>query len=137
MLRKNSCSRKRKLLQELGEILPQNVKRTTRSEFVLAYKVAHLEAGKSLFDLSKRVSCRAEYGTQFSVNCLGARAFEKDEFDDESLLRFFHLAKCRGVDAMSIIISSFTVPCCISAKILDVRNEQVFISFQIIIVTLR
>jgi hypothetical protein len=36
VLRNNSCSRKRKFLTEIGEGLPQNVRRTTRSEFVFA-----------------------------------------------------------------------------------------------------
>jgi hypothetical protein len=44
------------------------------------------------------------------VNSLRAKTFEKEEFDEESLLRFFHLAKDREVDVMSIkIFSRFRV----------------------------
>jgi hypothetical protein len=56
-------------------------------------KVAFREAGTPLSELTESISCRSEHGSQFSVNCLRAKTFEKEEFDDESLIRFFHLAK--------------------------------------------
>jgi hypothetical protein len=91
VLHKNAISYERKLLEEVGQRFPQNVKWATSSELVLTWKVASREAGTLFFDLTQWVSCRTEYGGQFSVSYLGAHAFHKEEFDDESLLRFFHL----------------------------------------------
>jgi hypothetical protein len=70
------------------------------------------------------------------VNFLRPQAFGEEEFDDESLLRFFHLAKWHKANVLSIIIIFFTVLCGIWPKIISVRNDQVFMSFQIIIVAL-
>jgi hypothetical protein len=119
----NSCSRKRKLFKEIGASLLQNVRRMTMPEFVFAWKIARLEASTLFFDLSQWVNCRAEYGGQSSANCLGSRAFEEEEFDDEFLLRFFHLAKWRRANVMSTTIIFFTVLCRILLKIIEVRNN--------------
>jgi hypothetical protein len=48
VLGNNSCCYKRKFLKEIGESLPQNLRRTARSEFVFAWKVARFEAGTPL-----------------------------------------------------------------------------------------
>jgi hypothetical protein len=75
MLRNNFCSRKRKLLKEIGGSLPQKVRMMTKSEFIFAWKIARLEADTPLFDLSQWISYGAEYDDQFFVNYLGAKAF--------------------------------------------------------------
>jgi hypothetical protein len=77
VLHNNSYSRKRKLFKEIGESLPQNVRRTTRSEFVFAWKVASFEVDTSLFDLKQWINCRSEYDGYFSVNYFVVKAFEK------------------------------------------------------------
>jgi hypothetical protein len=53
------------------------------------------------------------------------------------LFRFFHLTRWYKANSMSIIIFFFTVLCRILSKIIYIRNDQVFISFRIIIVALR
>jgi hypothetical protein len=68
------------------------------------------------------------------VNYYGAKAFE-DKFDGESLLRLAHLAKWRRVTSRDHN-HFFTVLYGILSKIIDRKNDQVFISFQIIRVTL-
>jgi hypothetical protein len=137
VLRNNSCNRKRKFFKEIGESLPQNVRRTTKSEFVFTWKVTRIKVGTPLFDVSQWISCRAGYGGQFSVNYLGAKIFEEKEFDDKSLLRFFDPAKWRRVNVILIIIIAFTVMCRILPKIIYPKNDQIFRSFQVVIVVLR
>jgi hypothetical protein len=123
----NFCNRKRKFLKEIGESFPHNVRRMARSEIAFAWRVARLEAGTSLFDLNQWVSCRAEHGGQFSVNCLGVKAFEEEESDDESLIRLFHLAKWRRLNVMWIIILFFTVLCRILPKIISKKWWGIYI----------
>jgi hypothetical protein len=67
------------------------VKWAISSELVLAWNVTRREAGMLFFDLTQWVGCRTEYGRQLSLSCLGAHDFHKEELDDESLFRFFHL----------------------------------------------
>jgi hypothetical protein len=62
------------------------VRSTTALGLILAGQIACLEAGTPFFDLTERVCYRVEYSGQFFVNDFGTKAFEKEEFDDESLL---------------------------------------------------
>jgi hypothetical protein len=79
------------------------------------------------------ISCTAEYSGQFAVNCLRTKAFEEEQFDDESLLRFFYL---RNDFALMSCLSwlFFLVLCGILPKVAEVWNDQILICFQVIIV---
>jgi hypothetical protein len=136
MLCSHPCNRKRKPLRKSERALTKSWGEWPGLH-LFAWKVARLEAVMSLFDLSQWISWRAEHGGQFSLNCLRAKAFEEEEFENESLFQFCDLAKWRRVNNMSIIIIFFTVLCGILPKIISVRNDRIFISFQIIIVGLR
>jgi hypothetical protein len=77
VLRNNRCCGERKLIKEIGENLPQNMRRKIAPELVLAGHIACFEAGTSLFDLTERVCCRSESSRQFFVNSFGAKTLER------------------------------------------------------------
>jgi hypothetical protein len=93
MIRNRACCGTRKCLQEIAESLFQDEKRTASSRFVLAGHFARPDLAMSLLDLIQRAKSSAEYGGQFWVNGLGAKAFEIKKFDNNYLLRFFHLVE--------------------------------------------
>jgi hypothetical protein len=67
---------------------------------------------------------------------LAAKGFAKGDFHDESLLLFFHLAKERNLNIISIMILAFTVRYGMLPTIIRVSNDQLFLSFQTIRVAL-
>jgi hypothetical protein len=91
VLHNNSCCNERKHTKEIRERLRQNVRKMTGPGLVLAGQIGCLEADTSPFDVTKRGCCGAEYSGQFFVKDFGAKAFEKEEFDDESLPRLCDL----------------------------------------------
>jgi hypothetical protein len=67
--------------------------KTTWPRLVFAGHFARPETGMLFLDLTQRGSGSTEYGGQFYVNGLKAKAFETEKFDNKSLLRFFYLVE--------------------------------------------